>query len=306
MKEKDNLYMNNSLYNKSFRPSININTINSIKDYSLKELKTSHNGLVCINYNSEYLRERIWKLKEETNFLKQKLNSIETVNLKEKNNLEKIIISLREENHILKQNLSSQKMALNNFLIEKEKIIKDLKEIKQINNELIKEKKILVERIKESNNVLNNDISPKLKTNENDLAFLKNKINEMQNMIVNLKNEKLRLVDDNLNKNEMIKVLSSQNKKLLKEIKMKYNKDLNFIEDIQKFGIDTNMSNKEFFEEIKNRYENNNDNISENGNENDIKEKNKFNNLFKIIRGNERNKNKKNITKKLNRTDINE
>ena len=98
--------------------------------------------------------------------------------------------------------------------------------------------------------------------------------------------KKNRLIDDLYNKNQMIKVLSNQNKKLLKEIKMKYNKDLNFIEDIQKFGIDTNMSNKEFFEEIKNRYENNNDNISENGNENDIKEKNKFNNLFKIIRGN--------------------
>ena len=284
MKEKDNLYMNNSLYNKSFRPSININTINSIKDYSLKELKTSHNGLVCINYNSEYLRERIWKLKEETNFLKQKLNSIETVNLKEKNNLEKIIISLREENHILKQNLSSQKMALNNFLIEKEKIIKDLKEIKQINNELIKEKKILVERIKESNNVLNNDISPKLKTNENDLAFLKNKINEMQNMIVNLKNEKLRLVDDNLNKNEMIKVLSSQNKKLLKEIKMKYNKDLNFIQDIEKFGIETNLSNSEIYEEMKSRYENDKNNTEIN-----------INNI----------KNEKNINK-TNKKDIND
>ena len=284
MKEKDNLYMNNSLYNKSFRPSININTINSIKDYSLKELKTSHNGLVCINYNSEYLRERIWKLKEETNFLKQKLNSLETVNLKEKNNLEKIIISLREENHILKQNLSSQKMALNNFLIEKEKIIKDLKEIKQINNELIKEKKILVERIKESNNVLNNDISPKLKTNENDLAFLKNKINEMQNMIVNLKNEKLRLVDDNLNKNEMIKVLSSQNKKLLKEIKMKYNKDLNFIQDIEKFGIETNMSNNEKYEEMKSRYENDKNNTEIN-----------INNI----------KNEKNINK-TNKKDIND
>ena len=284
MKEKDNLYMNNSLYNKSFRPSININTINSIKDYSLKELKTSHNGLVCINYNSEYLRERIWKLKEETNFLKQKLNSLETVNLKEKNNLEKIILSLREENHILKQNLSSQKMALNNFLIEKEKIIKDLKEIKQINNELIKEKKILVERIKESNNVLNNDISPKLKTNENDLAFLKNKINEMQNMIVNLKNEKLRLVDDNLNKNEMIKVLSSQNKKLLKEIKMKYNKDLNFIQDIEKFGIETNMSNNEKYEEMKSRYENDKNNTEIN-----------INNI----------KNEKNINK-TNKKDIND
>ena len=282
IREKDDFNINESLYNNynSFRP--NVNTINSIKDYSLKELKTSHNGLVCINYNSEYLRERICKLKEETNYLKQKLTSLEALNSKEKNNLEKIIISLREENHILKQNISSQKVSLNNYLVEKEKIIKDLKEAKKINDALTKEKKILIERIEESNNILNNNISPKLKTNESDLAFLKNKINEMQKVIINLKNEKLRLIDDNMNKNEMIKVLSAQNKKLLKEIKMKYNKDLNFIQDIEKFGIETNMSNNEIYEEMKSRYEN-----DKNNNELEI------NNMNKINRGKNINKSKK-------------
>ena len=282
IREKDDFNINESLYNNynSFRP--NVNTINSIKDYSLKELKTSHNGLVCINYNSEYLRERICKLKEETNYLKQKLTSLEALNSKEKNNLEKIIISLREENHILKQNISSQKISLNNYLLEKEKIIKDLKEAKKINDALTKEKKILIERIEESNNILNNNISPKLKTNESDLAFLKNKINEMQKVIINLKNEKLRLIDDNMNKNEMIKILSAQNKKLLKEIKMKYNKDLNFIQDIEKFGIETNMSNNEIYEEMKSRYEN-----DKNNNELEI------NNMNKINRGKNINKSKK-------------
>jgi hypothetical protein len=233
--------------------------VNSSKDYSVKELKTSHNGLVCINYNSEYLRERLCKLKEESNFLKQKLNTMDALNLREKNNLEKIILALREENHILKQNVNSQKLAIEHFLEEKEKILKDLKEAKKLNNDLINEKMILMERIKESNNLINNNITPKLKTNENDLAFLKNKINEMQNTIINLKNEYSRLIDENMNKNEMIKILSMQNKKLMNEIKMKYNKDLNFIQDLEKFGIETNMSN-EMYNDMKKRYENDNDN----------------------------------------------
>jgi hypothetical protein len=233
--------------------------VNSSKDYSVKELKTSHNGLVCINYNSEYLRERLCKLKEESNFLKQKLNTMDALNLREKNNLEKIILALREENHILKQNVNSQKLAKEHFLEEKEKILKDLKEAKKLNNDLINEKMILMERIKESNNLINNNITPKLKTNENDLAFLKNKINEMQNTIINLKNENSRLIDENMNKNEMIKILSMQNKKLMNEIKMKYNKDLNFIQDLEKIGIETNMSN-EIYYDMKKRYENNNDN----------------------------------------------
>ena len=284
IKEKNFNINNPSFNNNSFHPNINLNLINSSKDYSLKELKTSHNGLVCINYNSEYLRERIYKLKEESNYLKQKINEIETINLKEKNNLEKIIISLREENHILKQNISTQKEALNQNILEKEKIINELKETKKINNELNKEKNILMERLKESNKFINNDISTKLKNNESDLAFLKNKINEMQKTIINLKNEKLRLIDDNVNQNEMIKVLTTQNKKLLKEIKMKYNKDLNFIQDIEKFGIETNLSNSEIYEVMKSRYEN-----DKNKNELNIK---KVKNL-KTIK-NEKNKNKQN------------
>jgi hypothetical protein len=81
----------------------------------------------------------------------------------------------------------------------------------------------------------------------------------MQNTIINLKNEYSRLIDENMNKNEMIKILSMQNKKLINEIKMKYNKDLNFIQDLEKFGIETNMSN-EMYNDMKKRYENDNDN----------------------------------------------
>ena len=268
----ENFNINNSA-SRTFYPDYNFK---SLKDYSLKELKTSHNGLVCINYNSEYLRERLCKLKEESNYLIKKMNLMENRNLKEKNNLEKIILSLREENHILKQNLSSQKILLQNYLNEKYKIIKDLKEAKKTNNELIKEKKILLESLTEANNIINNNISPKLKMNENDLSFLKNKINEMQKTIINIKNEKMRLIDDNMNQNQMIKVLSSQNKKLLKEIKIKYNKDLNFIQDIEKFGIETNMSNNDIYEEMKTRYEINNDKNKEK-----IMNKRNINKIFK-------------------------
>ena len=268
----ENFNINNSA-SRTFYPDYNFK---SLKDYSLKELKTSHNGLVCMNYNSEYLRERLCKLKEESNYLIKKMNLMENRNLKEKNNSEKIILSSREENHILKQNLSSQKILLQNYLNEKDKIIKDLKEAKKINNELIKEKNILLESLTEANNIINNNISPKLKMNENDLSFLKNKINEMQKTIINIKNEKMRLIDDNMNQNQMIKVLSSQNKKLLKEIKMKYNKDLNFIQDIEKFGIETNMSNNDIYEEMKTRYEINNDKNKEK-----IMNKRNINKIFK-------------------------
>ena len=107
-----------------------------LKDFYLRELKTTHSGWVCINYNSEYLRERLSKLKEESNNLKKKINSIENKNLNEKNNLEKIILSLREENHFIKQNYEMQKITINNLSKDKQKLLNELQELKNINNDI--------------------------------------------------------------------------------------------------------------------------------------------------------------------------
>ena len=188
---------------------------NNTNEFYFKELKTTHCGWVCINYNSEYLRERLSKLKEESNILRQKINIIENQNLKEKNNLEKIILSLKEDNHYLKNSYETQKININLINKEKQELINELNNIKIMNNNLVKDKELLLNQMKELNNVINRDISYKLKNNENDLLFLKNKISELEKTIMTLENEKIRLMDDNNNKIELIKVLTNQNKKLL-------------------------------------------------------------------------------------------
>ena len=170
--------------------------------------------------------------------------------------MKKIILSLREENHFIKQNYEMQKITINNLSKEKQKLLNDLQELKNVNNNLLKDKDILLEQIKDLNNIINNDISPKLQKNENDFKFLQNKINELQTIIISLKNEKMRILDDNNNKAEMIKVLTIQNKKLLNEIKLKYNKDLFFIESIEKIGIDKNINN-DIYKEMINKYDDN-------------------------------------------------
>ena len=237
------------------------------KDYTLQELKTTHSGWVCINYNSEYLRERLSKLKEESTSLRQKMISLENENLKEKNNLEKIILTLREEKHFLKQNYEMQKISIDNLSKDKQNLLNQLKEIKNINNNLLKDRETLIEQIKDLNNIISNNISPKLKTNEKDLIFLQNKINELQQTIMSLENEKLRLNDDNMKNINMIKVLNTQNKKLLNEIKMKYNKDLSFIESIEKIGVGKNI-NLNIYKEMTNKYKNNKNSANINKNRN--------------------------------------
>ena len=251
---KENIIINNSALKSFVDPIKEYN-----KDYDLQELKTTHTGWVCINYNSEYLRERLSKLKEESTSLRQKMISLENENLKEKNNLEKIILTLREEKHFLKQNYEMQKISIDNLNRDKQNLIAQLKEIRNINKNLIKDRETLIEQIKDLNNIINNNISPKLKTNEKDLIFLQNKINELQKTIMSLENEKIRLNDDNTKNINMIKVLSIQNKKLLNEIKMKYNKDLSFIESIEKIGVEKSI-NLNIYKEMTNKYRNNKNN----------------------------------------------
>jgi len=251
---KENIIINNSALKSFVDPIKEYN-----KDYNLQELKTTHTGWVCINYNSEYLRERLSKLKEESTSLRQKMISLENENLKEKNNLEKIILTLREEKHFLKQNYEMQKISIDNLNRDKQNLIAQLKEIRNINNNLIKDRETLIEQIKDLNNIINNNISPKLKTNEKDLIFLQNKINELQKTIMSLENEKIRLNDDNTKNINMIKVLSIQNKKLLNEIKMKYNKDLSFIESIEKIGVEKSI-NLNIYKEMTNKFRNNKNN----------------------------------------------
>ena len=247
------------------------------KDYNLQELKTTHSGWVCINYNSEYLRERLSKLKEESTSLRQKMISLENENSIEKNNLEKIILTLREEKHFLKQNYEMQKISIDNLNKDKQNLLNQLKEIKNINNNLVKDREILIEQIKDLNNIINNNISPKLKTNEKDLIFLQNKINELQKTIMSLENEKIKLNNDNIKNINMIKVLSTQNKKLLNEIKMKYNKDLSFIESIEKIGVGKNI-NLNIYKEMTNNYRNNK-NSKNNKNNNNLNKRNKVMNF---------------------------
>ena len=287
----------------------------NFKDFNYKELKTTHSGWVCINYNSEYLRERLCKFKEESNVLRQKIDSIENNNLKEKNYLEKIIISLREDNNFLKKNYEMQKIKLNTLSREKQELINEIKELKDSNINLAKDKEILLEQIKELNNIINNDISPKLKINEKDLIFLQNKINELQQINISLKNEKIRLIDDNNNKSEFTKLLINQNKKLLKEIKMKYNKDLSFIESIEKIGIENNFKK---YQELFNKYANDNKNENskkfitnslENdifGNIGNIEINKRKNNIIRINKKNNKNYYINKIKEKINKTECEE
>ena len=228
------------------------NSTQQYNELNLQELKTTHTGWVYINYNSDYLRERLSKLKEESNLYKLKIVSIENKNLKEKNKLESIIISLKEDNNSLKQNNEIQKININNLNKDKINLLNELKEIKNLNSNLIKDREILVGQIKELNNLINNKISPKLRINENDLIFLQNRINDLENEILSLQNEKIRLNNDNNTKGELIKVLTNQNKKLLIEIKLKYNKDLSFIESIEKLGIPKSI-NKDIYKQMMNK-----------------------------------------------------
>ena len=124
-------------------------------------------------------------------------------------------------------------------------------------------------------------------------------------MLVSLKNEKIRILEDNNNKAEIIKVFTVQNKKLLNEIKLKYNKDLFFIESIEKIGIDKNINN-DIYKEMINKYDDNKNININNNKENNIKnysyDKDINNDMIKTKKRNKNNSLEKKKKKKLNKT----
>ena len=246
---------------------------NKLRESYLKEIKTIHSGVINIKYNSEYLREKINKLKEESRHLKQKIMQLENKGIKEKVEMEKLITSLKEENTILKQKYEMIKLTNDNLNKSKMQSSIEITYITNMNLKLIKDREILLSQIKELNNIINNNIAPKLKMNEKE-------IEEFQNMINLLKSEKIRLNEENKKKSDLIKILSRENKKLLKEIKMKYNKDISLIRSIEKIGSERNI-NKNIYRNMIREYNDDKNEIINRTFQKDFSHRdNRRNNLF--------------------------
>lgn len=182
------------------------------------------------NMNKTLLND-INKLKNEVNILKDSITR-KNAEIEEKN---KIINDLLEEK---------------NMILEEESMFKN-----QISN-LEKDKEILINQIQDLNVAISDKIAPKLRQNENSLINLQDQIENLRMDNEKYKSDNTVLFNENKAQKNLIKILAKQNKKLLREIKIIYDRDLMLMNNIDKIDSNNSSKFKIFFEKssIDNRH----------------------------------------------------
>ena len=286
----------NNSFTEAINSKYNINNLNEFKSLN-KAPSTSDDNYINERYNrvkeenaqlkkslfeleKSYkvqkgeMEEKILVLRDENSSLQLQIQKTIEKQKNEFKNIDKIYDeknSLMDENNMLKNELNNLKDTItkqNADIEEKNKIINDLQSEKNINieeekmyknqiNNLLKDKSILINQMKDLNITISDKISPKLKQNENNLANLKEQIENLRINNEKLKSDNTILFKENKIQKNLIKILTKQNKKLLEEIKYIYDRDILLMNNMEKadnnnteiLKTSINNQNKEILED---------------------------------------------------------
>ena len=286
----------NNSFTEAINSKYNINNLNEFKSLN-KAPSTSDDNYINERYNrvkeenaqlkkslfeleKSYkvqkgeMEEKILVLRDENSSLQLQIQKTIEKQKNEFKNIDKIYDeknSLMDENNMLKNELNNLKDTItkqNADIEEKNKIINDLQSEKNINieeekmyknqiNNLMKDKSILINQMKDLNITISDKISPKLKQNENNLANLKEQIENLRINNEKLKSDNTILFKENKIQKNLIKILTKQNKKLLEEIKYIYDRDILLMNNMEKadnnnteiLKTSINNQNKEILED---------------------------------------------------------
>lgn len=176
---------------------------------------------------------------------------------------------LKKDKNTLKDNITKKNaeieeksQIINDLFNEKNIFIKEETDLKNQINILGKDKEVLIKQIQDLNKIIGEKISPKLVENENTLFNLQKKIENLRINNEKFKSDNILLFNENKIQKNLIKILTAQNKKLLGEIKIIYDRDILLMDNFEKMGnsntgefkqfLDGNMKNNQnlFEEEI--------------------------------------------------------
>jgi len=176
---------------------------------------------------------------------------------------------LKKDKNTLKDNITKKNaeieeksQIINDLFNEKNIFIKEETDLKNQINILGKDKEVLIKQIQDLNKIIGEKISPKLVENENTLFNLQKQIENLRLNNEKFKSDNILLFNENKIQKNLIKILTAQNKKLLGEIKIIYDRDILLMDNFEKMGnsntgefkqfLDGNMKNNQnlFEEEI--------------------------------------------------------
>ena len=158
--------------------------------------------------------------------------------------------------------IEEKSQIIDDLFNEKNIFIKEETDLKNQINILGKDKEVLIKQIQDLNKIIGEKISPKLVENENTLFNLQKQIENLRINNEKFKSDNILLFNENKIQKNLIKILTAQNKKLLGEIKIIYDRDILLMDNFEKMGnsntgefkqfLDGNMKNNQnlFEEEI--------------------------------------------------------
>lgn len=182
------------------------------------------------SYNNDNIYLENKSLLSEINLLKSDKNTL-------KNSITTKNAEIEEKNKII-----------NDLFKEKNIFIKEETDLKNQINYLVKDKEVLIKQIQDLNMIIGEKISPKLVENENTLFNLQKQIEKLKINNEKFKSDNILLYNENKIQKNLIKILTAQNKKLLGEIKIIYDRDILLMDNFEKMGNNSTEEFKQFLD----------------------------------------------------------
>ena len=276
------------------------------KDYKIQKGQIEEKILILRDENSNLqmqLQKAIEKQKDayknsdnllnEKNILLNKLNIIQNDSNALKDNITKKNAEIEEKIKII-----------NDLLNEKNIIAKERKLMKNQIQNLNKDKEILIKQIQDLNCTIGEKIAPKLKQNENNLVNLQEQIENLRINNEKYKSDNTLLFNENKIQKNLIKILTKQNKKLLGEIRIIYDRDILLMDNMEKIGSNSSENFKKFYNKNQNLFEEEMNILKQSQKYIDDDEENEKENIFNNSEENEEKNNNNLNTLEVNEEDI--
>ena len=220
------------------------------KDYKIQKGEMEEKVLVLRDENSN-LQLQIQKAIEKQKNAYKNSDNISNENKTLLNNLN----ILKNDTNSLKDSITrknaeieEKNKMINDLLNEKNILVNDEKILKNQIQNLNTDKEILIQQIQDLNNTIAEKIAPKLRQNETNLINLQEQIESLRIGNEKLKNDNTLLFNENKIQKNLIKILTKQNKKLLGEIKIIYDRDILLMDNMEKMGSNNSENFKKFFD----------------------------------------------------------
>ena len=230
------------------------------KDYKIQKGQMEEKVLVFRDENST-LQIQLQKAIEKQKDIYKTSDNIYNENkilLNKLNILENEANILRDDMTRKNAEIEEKTKIINDLLNEKNLILNEEKNMREQIESLNKDKEILIQQIEELNMTIGEKIAPKLKMNENNLLNLQEQIENLRINNEKYKSDNSLLFNENKIQKNLIKILTKQNKKLLGEIKIIYDRDILLMDNMEKMG----SNNSKNGENLKNLYyKTSNDNL---------------------------------------------